>query len=79
MVHTESNKTKVKKRKLKYHEERQKQVKGGGRGHRRKDSEDIYIISNEKSSKHKKRLAFFEKVLFKLLKSFSEVDREVKV
>lgn len=56
VVQTENNKNKSKKRKLKYHQERQKQSKGGGKGRRRNDSEDIYIISNERSSKQKKRL-----------------------
>lgn len=56
VVHTENNKTKSKKKKLKYQQEcRQRQSKGS-RGHRKNDSDDIYIISNERSSKHKKRL-----------------------
>lgn len=58
VVHTENNKSKSKKKKLKYYQDRQRQSRGG-RGQRKYDSGDIYIISNEKSSKQKKRLDKF--------------------
>lgn len=53
VVHTENRKSKSKKKKSKAHQDRQKKAKGS-KGHRRHDS-DVYTISNERSSKHKKR------------------------
>lgn len=51
VVHTENRKSKSKKKKMKYHEDRQRFSKGG----RRRRNSDVYIISNEKSSRQKKR------------------------
>lgn len=75
VVQSESSKSKTKKKKLKYQQDRQRNSRGS-RGHRRNDSSgDIYIISNEKSSKHKKRYEKDDGVGFMaspLLKSTSE-------
>lgn len=81
VVQSENKKTKVHKRKLKHHQQqqqRQKQNSKGGKGHRRHDSsDDIYIISNEKSNKqHKKRfedLTFHHISLMIVNKIFSHI------
>lgn len=52
VVQSENNKSKSKKKKLKYHQDQQRKQKGSRKKY---ETEDIYIISNEKS-KRKKRL-----------------------
>jgi hypothetical protein len=55
VVQSESSKANLKKKKLKHQQDRARNSRGS-RGRRRCDSSgDVYIISNEKSSKHKKR------------------------
>lgn len=56
VVYSENQKSLSTKKKLKYQQGERRQVTKGNKGQKRHGSDDIYIISNEKSGRSRKRL-----------------------